>query len=237
MAEEGAAETQSKKSQPDEKDKIIAALLTANSNHEKHIKLLEKQLSELENKVMAPIRNDAAFLLRLSEIRQSEWEVKDANTSTLESRGKQNGLIKLLCKKTDPNNNNKVIHYIDDNYIILVGDYNLFVVHKQVFNGKPDAIDYLTYTCHIPIMFGNNYKDIKNLLLKTRSNSIEKIVDYNSNRKIHKLTLTTGINSKGTRCLWLEIQAECAYHTFIELDDLTDKELIEKMYKKENLLE
>ncbi len=232
MAEEGATP----KSQSDEKDKIIAALLTANSNHEKHIKLLEKQLVELENKVMAPIRNDAAFLLRLSEIRQSEWEVKDASHQTIQNFGRYGDLIKdcISSKMGAP----KEVQYINKNFTLYIGDYNLLATHKSLFSGTPDAIDYLKYFCIIPIMYDKNYKDISHLILKTCSNSIEKKIDFNLKLQAHKIKLNIGKNPKGERRLWLEIETT-SHPSFviIELDDLSDKELIEKMYKKENLLE
>ncbi len=243
MAEEGATETQTKKSQSDEKDKIIAALLTANSNHEKHIKLLEKQLAELENKVMAPIRNDAAFLLRLSEIRQSEWEYEKPNQSNYHCHlwNKDNYPYTNYDarSKTQPNSTMR-IRYYNMSYTLAVSQYQVTCFHSDFFKEDISKLDFLRYFSIFQVNIGGNYKSIHDLILKTRSGCITQEHEYYlfTNTKNTKIRLNVGKSPEDKFTLWLEFYFDNTFPTtFIELDDLTDKELIEKMYKKENLLE
>ncbi len=230
MAEEGQTETEPKKKSNKSKDKIIEALTESNESYKKQIELLEKRYKELENKVMAPIRNDEAFLLRLYtehknkkhfEMEQSPIEWDNEIFENAIKYGEYLGI------------------YINLDYMIYTSNKAVIPIHKSFFTPGCDVNNYIKCLLIPPIPIDSK-KYIGQIIIKHRTHCKFNAL-ISCPIKPNRVMLNVGINTNKELKLWIEIyikmdtKEQIVY--IIELDDLTDKVAIENLYKKENLLE
>ncbi len=182
--------------------------------------------SKIEKKQVAEIKeDDAAFLQRLSKIRTSKWNIEQARFPTPRPHS----------------DDAERFHYINNEFYISVNEDNLHAIHKNLIDNpypNPDNPNSPRILSLFIATWDAKYKDIQPLLLNTHSNSNNKKITKMPQFATSKMTLTIGKSSKEELRLWLEIKTPIhPPNAIIELDVLTDRELIERLFQKENLLE
>ncbi len=233
MAEEGQTETEPKKKSNKSKDKIIEALTESNESYKKQIELLEKRYKELENKVMAPVRNDEDFLLKLYNYKNKKRLEIGKSSDQDHNNSSHNAIWYNGCPGV----------YIGMDYTIYTTNSAALPIHKSFFNPGCDIDNYIKCLLLLPIPIDSkNY--IGQTIIKHRTGCKFKQNLFNvcSIKNRIKVFLNTGFNPNNEMKLWMEIHIHIfenrgLFVYLIELDDLSDKVAIENLYKKENLLE
>lgn len=214
---------------------------------------LERKLAEQDMKIQAPIRNDNAFLLKLAAIRKYEnCDIHKGHQVTQENVEK---MIKKPIKKLksfDLHGGQKLIP-IESYDQVYINGHQIMFVNNELFNCKDNPFELLTYLRY----FNIGKPKVGEILCNCSSKS--KLVygcfrnmggiqgDVSDNYKITKAHLAVHTRFLEER-ISLVILLYCVptqnpnnYQpelcSIIELDDLSNKEYIEKNFNVENLLE